>query len=468
MEMQVQANTDSNTAVQPEYMDTYVRVSWKERFGYAIGDFSTNLIWVAITTYLTFFYTDIAGISAGIIGTMLLVTRLLDGVVDIGIGVMVDRTRSVHGKARPWIKWMCVPFGLSVMVLFTAPNLGPVGSVAYAAITYFIVTVIYSALNIPYAVLNSLMTQDPYQRSMINVTRGVLSMCGGVLISVLALPLVQALGGGKMGWSLAFVMIGILSPLLLLITYKTTRERVKPVVVQKQIPLRIGLKALLRNRYWLLVVVFTTLLFLSSGISGALNIYYAQYILHNPSLVGALALAGLVPILLGMIGAAPLIKRWGKRNTVLLGMCISLVGALLVLIQPSSLEMILISTVLKTLGIAPAVATGAAMLADTVEYGEWKTGARTEGLIYSGSSLASKIGTGLGGAVVGWALAWGGYIGGVDVQSASALLAIKVLFLYVPIVIAALQVVLMMMYRLDKQYPYIMAELKALAQAQRQ
>lgn len=466
MELQAPHHSEHTSTVQPEQAGQYASIRWKERLGYGIGDFSTNLIWVAITTYLTFFYTDIAHLSAGVIGTVLLVTRLLDGVVDIGIGVLVDRTRSKHGKARPWLKWMSLPFGLSVMLLFTAPDLGATGSIFYAAITYFIVTVIYSSINIPYAALNSLITQEPYQRSMLNITRGVLSMCGGVLISVMALPLVNTLGGGKMGWSLTFVIIGLLSPLLLMITYKTTRERVKPVVVQKQIPLRIALRSLIRNKYWLLVVAFTTLVFLSSGISSALNIYYAQYILHDSGLVGVLALAGLLPIVIGMLVSAPLIKRLGKRNTVLLGMCISLAGALLVLIQPSSLEIVLLSTVLKTLGTAPAVATGAAMLADTVEYGEWKTGARIEGLIYSGSGLSSKIGTGLGGACVGWALAWGGYVGGVQFQSASALQAITTLFLYVPIVLAILQIVLMTMYQLDKRYPVIIAELKAMTNPQ--
>jgi len=443
--------------------DAYTKISLKERFGYAIGDFSTNIIWTAITTFLTFFYTDIVGISAGIVGTILLVTRLLDGVADVGIGALVDRTKSKHGKARPWIKWMAVPFGLSVMILFTAPELGHTGAIVYASLTYFIVSLIYSSINIPYGALNSLMTQDPYQRSLLSITRMVLGISGGVLISFFAMPMINTFGGGKMGWFLTFVIIGVISPLLYAITYKTTKERVKPIVVQKAIPFRVGFKALLRNKFWLIVIPFSTLIFLSSGVSGALNIYYAQYILHNPALVGALSLAGLVPIVVGMIISTPLIKKVGKRNAALIGACISLVGSLLILIDPTSFQVIMISTILKTLGIAPAVATGAAMLADTVDYGEWKTGVRTEGLIYSGHSVASKVGSGLGGAVVGWTLAFGGYVGGLEVQSDMALLSIKNLFIYVPMVLAILQIVLMSIYSLDKKYPAIMAELQALA-----
>lgn len=438
------------------------KLSLKERLGYAVGDLSTNIIWTAITTFLTFFYTDVAGISAGVVGTIFLVTRFLDGVVDLGIGALVDRTRSKHGKARPWIKWMAVPFGLSVMILFTAPNLGHTGSIIYAALTYFIVTVIYSAINIPYSALNSLMTQDSYQRSLLNITRMTLSLLGGVTISIITMPVVNAFGGGKAGWAMTFGMIGILSPFLYWITYKSSKERVKPVVVKKEIPLRKGVRALGRNKFWMIVLGFNILLFLSTGISSALNIYYAQYILHNPALVGSLALAGLVPLIIGIVLSAPLIKRIGKRNTILIGTILTVAGSLLIFVNPENFMIIMVSTVIKTLGVAPAVATGSALLADTVEYGEWKTGARTEGLIFSGASLASKIGSGLGGAVVGWALSMGGYVGGLETQSESAIGVIKALFIVVPLVLAVLQIGLMLLYTLDKKLPAILEELNGM------
>lgn len=443
--------------------ETPGKLSLKERLGYAVGDLSTNIIWTAITTFLTFFYTDIVGISAGVVGTIFLLTRFLDGVVDIGIGVLVDRTNSKHGKARPWIKWMAVPFGLSVMVLFTAPDLGNTGSIIYAAVTYFIVTVIYSAINIPYAALNSLMTQDSYQRSLLNITRMTLSLLGGVMISIITMPVVNAFGGGKSGWALTFGIIGILSPVLYWITYRTSKERVKPVVVKKAIPLRKGLRALGRNKYWLIVLVFNVFLFLSTGVSSALNIYYAQYILHNPALVGSLSLAGLVPLIIGIVLSAPLIKRIGKRNTILAGAILSAVGSVIVFIDPTNFMLIMVSTVIKTLGVAPAVATGSALLADTVEYGEWKTGARTEGLIFSGASLAPKIGSGIGGAMVGWVLSAGGYVGGLETQPDSAISAIKVLYIVVPLILVILQILLMFFYSLEKKLPAIIKELNQVA-----
>jgi glycoside/pentoside/hexuronide:cation symporter, GPH family len=298
---------------------------------------------------------------------------------------------------------------------------------------------------------------------MLNVTRMVLSLTGGVAITILTMPMVNAFGGGKMGWAITFGIIGVVSPILYAITYKTTKERVKPVVVQKEIPLRIGVRSLFRNKYWIIVLVFTTLLFFNTGISSALNIYYAQYILHNPGLVAALGIGSILPIIVGILLSAPLLKKIGKRNTIIVGAFITLAGSLLILIDSSSFPIVLASTILKTLGVAPAVATGSALLADTVEYGEWKTGARTEGLIFSGVSLASKIGSGFSGAVIGWALAMGGYVGGLNTQSEAAITAIKVLFIGFPLVLVILQIGLMFTYTLDKKMPSILAELQELS-----
>ncbi|AFC29284.1 sugar transporter family protein [Paenibacillus mucilaginosus 3016] len=441
----------------------YVKISLKEKLGYALGDFSTNIIWTAISTFLAFFYTDVAGISAAAVGTILFVTRFLDGVADLGVGVLVDKTKSRHGKARPWLLWMGIPFGLSVMLLFTAPDLGPTGSIIYAFVTYLIVNLLYSAINIPYGVLNSLMTQEPYERSLINIFRMVLAISGGVMISVATMPVVQMFGGGRQGWIITFVIIGLIAPFLYLITFKTTKERVRPTVVQKEVPLKRGVAALFRNKYWLLIVGYSALIFIAQGLGSALNIYYAQYVLKNAGLVGLLALASLLPIVVGIILSAPLVKKFGKRNTSLIGLAVSLIGALLLFVDPTNLQLVLASIVIKNLGLAPSVAIGNALFADTVEYGEWKTGIRTEGLIFSGGSLASKIGSGLGGAVVGWALAWGGYVSKLEVQPDSAVTAIKILFMYVPIAILAVQILLMLLYKLDQKYPQIVEDLKAIA-----
>jgi len=441
------------------------KVSFKEKLGYGAGDFASNIVFTAASAFLTFFYTDIVGIGAAAVGTLLLVARVFDGFVDIGVGTLVDKTSSKHGKARPWLLWAAVPFGISGILLFTAPDLGPTGALIYAYVTYLLLNVLYSAINVPYGVLNSLVTQDTYQRSLLNIFRMVGALVGAMAVTFFTMPLVNAFGGGKTGWALAFTVFGVLAALLFLITFASTKERVKPSVVEKDVPLGRSVKALFRNYFWGIMVVYMLIFYTNLTVGQAINVYYAQYILNDAGLVGTLGLIGLVPMLIALLVLAPLIKRIGKRNAAVLGTIVTIVGSLLVLIDPTSVPIVLTGTAIKNIGVAPLIATVFAMLADTVDYGEWKTGIRTAGLVYSAGSFGSKAGSGLGAALVGWLLAFGGYVGGQATISASAHSSILFMFIYLPIILGIVQLVLLSLYTLDKKYPQIMkdlAEVKAM------
>ncbi|AEI39947.1 MFS transporter [Paenibacillus mucilaginosus] len=438
------------------------KVGFKEKLGYGLGDLASGFIWTAASAFLTFFYTDVVGLSAAAVGTLLLVARVFDGFVDIGVGALIDRTKSRHGKARPWLLWLAVPFGIAGVLMFTAPDLGPTGALVYAYITYLIMNVIYSGINVPYGVLNSLITQDAYQRSVLNIFRMVMALVGAVLVTSLTMPLVAALGGGKTGWMSTFLIFGALSILLFLITFKTTTERVKPSVTQKDIPLKRGVKALFRNKYWALMVGFGIVFFTLNAAGSAVNVYYAQYVLKDASLVGILNIAGLVPILIGLFLVAPIIKKYGKRNAAFGGIIVMILGSLVMLIDPASLSVILTATVIKAIGTVPIMGTFFAMLADTVEYGEWKTGMRTEGLVYSAGSFGTKAGSGIGAALTGWILAWGGYVGGQEVQSDTTIAALQFLFIYLPVILCAVGLVILWFYKLDQKYQQIIDDLNAI------
>ncbi|AFC28615.1 sugar transporter [Paenibacillus mucilaginosus 3016] len=438
------------------------KLGFKEKLGYGLGDLASGFIWTAASAFLTFFYTDVVGLSAAAVGTLLLVARVFDGFVDIGVGALIDRTKSRHGKARPWLLWLAVPFGIAGVLMFTAPDLGPTGALVYAYITYLIMNVIYSGINVPYGVLNSLITQDAYQRSVLNIFRMVMALVGAVLVTSLTMPLVAALGGGKTGWMSTFLIFGALSILLFLITFKTTTERVKPSVTQKDIPLKRGVKALFRNKYWALMVGFGIVFFTLNAAGSAVNVYYAQYVLKDASLVGILNIAGLVPILIGLFLVAPIIKKYGKRNAAFGGIIVMILGSLVMLIDPASLPVILTATVIKAIGTVPIMGTFFAMLADTVEYGEWKTGMRTEGLVYSAGSFGTKAGSGIGAALTGWILAWGGYVGGQEVQSDTTIAALQFLFIYLPVILCAVGLVILWFYKLDQKYQQIIDDLNAI------
>jgi len=439
-------------------MDT-VKLKFKEKLGYGAGDFASNLVWTSASAFLTFFYTDIVGIGAAAVGTLLLIARVFDGFVDIGVGALVDKTKSKYGKARPWILYGAVPFGLAGILMFTAPDFGPTGALVYAYVTYLIMNVAYSSINVPYGVLNSLITQDPYERSLLNIFRMVGALVAAIVVTFFTMPLVGAFGGGKTGWALAFVVFGVLSTMLFLTTFAATKERVKPSVVQKDVPTGRAAKALFRNYYWGIMLVYMLVFYTGMAVTSAVNVYFAQYVLNDAALVGMLGLIGLGPMLVALLLLAPVIKRIGKRNAAMLGCGIVVLGSIPVIIDPTNVTLVLLGTAIKSIGTAPLIATVFAMLADTVDYGEWKTGIRTEGLVYSAGSFGSKAGSGLGAALVGWLLAFGGYVGGQTSVSGAAYNSIVFMGVYLPVIFAVVQMGLLSLYTLDKKYPQIIQEL---------
>lgn len=265
------------------------------------------------------------------------------------MGVIVDRTKSKHGKARPWLLWMSIPFGLGLILLFTAPDFGPTGSLVYAYVTYLFINLVYTAINIPYSTLNALITQEPYQRSLLNIYRMTLAMAGAALITYVTMPMVNQFGGGKTGWFVTFLIFGLLTPFMYIITFKSTKERVKPVVTEKSVPLKRAIPALLRNNYWLLMVLFCLINYIGAGLTSGLNAYYAKYILEDANLVGTLGIANLLPMLVGIPLTAPLVKRFGKRNTAMYSSVLGMIGIVIVIFNPYSVTMIILGTVLKTL-----------------------------------------------------------------------------------------------------------------------
>ncbi|KGO12916.1 sodium:melibiose symporter [Clostridium botulinum] len=438
-------------------------INFSEKLGYGLGDFACNLVWNSLSMFILYFYTDVMGMKAAIISTLMLVVRIIAGFMDIASGIVVDKTKTKYGKARPWILWMAIPFGISTILLFSIPNIGESGKLVYVVITYVLLNVIYTAINIPYGVLNSLMTQDQNERSEINIYRMFCSTAGSLCVSVLVLPFVSLFGGEQGAWIITFAIFGIVATFMFFITFKTTKERVTAVNEEKSqnISFKDGMKALIQNKYWIIIVLLLVVFFMSMGIMGGSMIYYAQYILNDKKLVGGLSIAQNIPTLIVMLTIAmPLIKKYGKRNTAILGSIIFILGSLFALIDLTSVKLIYISIIVKGTGNALISATVFALLADTIEYGEWKTNVRTEGLVYSAANFGLKIGIGLGTAIVGWLLAFSNYNGSSKIQTDTAINAINILFIWLPIILSGVQIILLKFYKLDKIYPNIISDLE--------
>lgn len=192
-----------------------------ERFCYGCGDFGCNIIYTAMSAFLLFYYTDYAGVNAAAVGTIMLVSRIFDGISDIIMGMIVDRTKSKYGKARVWILRVCVPFALAGVLLFSVPTtLGTTAKLVYVFITYNLVsTVVYTAINVPYSSLNALMTQNPYERSVLSIFRNLLATAGTLTINMVTLPLVEFFGDNAAAWTKTFCILGLLAIVAFLLPF---------------------------------------------------------------------------------------------------------------------------------------------------------------------------------------------------------------------------------------------------------
>lgn len=437
-----------------------------ERLAYGFGDFGCNIIYTAMSAFLLFYYTDYAGVSAFAVGTIMMVSRLFDGVSDIIMGVIVDRTKSKYGKARPWILRMCIPFAISGVLLFSVPtSWAETPKLIYVFITYNLVsTVVYTAINVPYSALNALMTQNPYERSVLSIFRNLLATAGTLTINIFTLPLVEFFGNNALAWTKTFFIFGIVAIIAFLYTFWGTSERVKSVAQlqsteNNDVPVLVGIKALFKNKYWIMMTGMLALFFLMYAINGGSTVYYAKDILGDKNLVGTISGIFNIVQICGMFFIAMMIKKFGKRNIFALGLVLDIIGMLILNYSNGVMSLIIISSVIRGLGNACGGATMWAMVSDTIDYGEWKTGYRTEGLVNSACSFGWKIGNGIGSALLGLILEAGGYVGTAITQTETALFSIEICFIWIPIAIYVIGLVIMSFYHLDKEFPAIIRDL---------
>lgn len=447
------------------------KISFWERFSYGCGDLGCNIIYSAMSAFLLFYYTDYVHISAGIVGTIMLVSRIFDGVTDLIMGVIVDRTKSKMGKCRPWILRMAIPFAIAGILLFSVPSgLGQTAKIAYIFITYNLVSsVIYTAINVPYATLNALITQDQYERSVLSIFRNLLATAGTLTINTFTLPLVEYFGNNAAAWTKTFVVFGFVAIAAFLCTFFGTKERVRAAenegeVQTEDVPFVTGIKALFKNKYWIMMTGMLALFFLMYSVNGGATVYYAKDILGDKNLVSTINGIFNIVQICGMFFIAMLVKKFGKRNVFALGLVLDIIGMLVLNFSGGSMAIIVVSSVIRGIGNACGGATMWAMVSDTIDYGEWKTGYRTEGLVNSACSFGYKIGNGIGSALLGLILEIGGYVGTAAVQTESALTSIKVCFVWIPILVYVCGLVIMKFYHLDKEFDGIIADLKARAQ----
>ena len=289
----------------------------------------------------------------------------------------------------------------------------------------------------------------------------ILATCGTLFIKTCTLPVVKFFGDNARAWTYTFVVFGALEILTFMITFLFTRERVNTNDDKRmEVPVILGFKALVKNKYWFMATLNLVLIFIAQGVNGSSEVYYAKEVLGNGNLVGTFSVALQVTQIICMLFIARFVKKYGKRNVLMAGAAIMIAGYGIMGSGGENLTVLIVGCMLRGIGNSGISACMFAMVTDTIEYGEWKTGIRTEGLINSAASFGQKIGNGLSNVLMGAILAVGGYVGTAATQSASAISAIKVSYIYVPIILTAVQMVVLAFYHLDKEYNSILEDIK--------
>lgn len=452
-----------------------MKIRLSEKIGYGLGDMSSSMFWKLFGAYLMIFYTDVFGISAAVVGTMFAVTRVWDSFFDPVVGAVADRTSSRWGRFRPYLLFLAVPFGVIGILTFLTPPFGQTGKIVYAFITYALMMMVYSAINVPYASLLGVMSPDPADRNTLATYRMTFAYLGSFLALLLFMPLVNAFGGGdsggpmlgwltapQAGWLMAAGVIAVVCVLLFLGCFALTKERVRPVR-QGKTSLKTDLRDLLHNRPWWILLGAGVASLVFNSIRDGATVYYFKYYVDETA-VGSISFLGLPFVLsglylavgqaaniLGVILAAPVSNRIGKRRTFMAAMAVaSVLSIAFFWLGKDQLVPIFILQALISVCAGSIFPLLWSMYADCADYSELQTGNRATGLIFSSSSMSQKFGWAFGTAITGWMLAQFGFQANA-VQSAETLQGIRMFLSLLPAVGAFLSLVFIYFYPLSEQ-----------------
>jgi len=430
--------------------NTTLKLSFKEKVGYSLGDTASHFVWDMVGFWLLFFYTDVYGISAAAAGTIMLVARFWDMAVDPVIGVVSDRTNTRWGKFRPYILFGAIPYAVLAILTFTTPHLGEIGKIIYAGATYVLLMTAYAAINLPYSALGAVMTDDTYERAGLNTYRFIAGFSGQFIVTGLALTLAEFFGHGNKarGFQYTVFMFAALSLIFFFITFQTTKERVQPPKAQKN-SLKEDLRNLFANKAWRILAIVGIISFIMFAMQNAAIAYYFNYYLGKENNVQLFNVLGTVALIVALPLSKPLAKRFGNKNVFIGSSLISGVFFMLIYLPGvHDITTIYVFNIIAKMAYAPAVPLLWTMIADSADYGEWTTGRRATGLYFSAAVFAQKAGWGIGAAIAGWILTLSQFVPNVT-QNASAITGIKLLVSVIPGVLYMSCALFMIFYKID-------------------
>lgn len=440
-------------------------LKWYNKVGYGQGDIAGNTVYAFINSFVMIYLTDTVGLNVGIIGTLIMLSKLADGVSDIIFGRLMDRTHSKMGKARPWMLYSYIGNAIALIMVFAIPeSIGETAQYAYFFIAYTLLNaVFYTANNISYGALTALVTKNGNERVQMGSIRFMFSMATNIIVSYVTVGLVGNFGGGAEGWrnvAILYAVIGLVSNTIAVFSVKELpEEELDDLDEDKEKghtetpSFLASLKIIFSNKYYIIMVCIYILMYVNSAIKGGAGTYYMTYIFHDTSLLGSFSMAYQFPILLGLIFTPFLVKKMkGMYKVNFAGNLISVVFFLgfVAAGYMNSIPLMLAALALGSFASSPLTGSLNALVAASADYTYRKDGKRIDGMMFSCSSLGIKIGSGVGTAVSGWLLQLGGYVSNAAQQPDSAIQMLHVMYLWIPFVVAILLSVLTYLMKVEK------------------
>lgn len=433
------------------------KVAISTKVFYGCGAAGQNVVSTILASFLLSYYTDTVFLGAAAVSTMFVLARILDGITDLTMGGIVDRTHTKIGKARPWIAISAPLMAVGLILLLNVPmGLADTGKLIYAYATYiFLNCIAYTIFAIAHAGLLARISLDPDDRMTTSAVSTFMNNIAGIVVGTVTVFLVQ-----KFDWRGTSIILAIALLVLVLITFFGVKETVgldveTGEVKVDDVPFKEGLPIVLKNKYFWMIMLVGIFTLLMNANAIASTIYYCNNVIGDPGYMATLMSIGQFPALVVVVIMPWFSRKFGKRQFMAIGAVILIVAFAVLGIANGNKNMVLVGTILRSIGAGPIFAGIYAFIADVVDYGEWKYGVRTEGLISSAQSIGCKIGIGFGSGVTGWVLALGGYDGKAMEQTASALSAIKFAFGWLGLIFSVFLLIVILALNVEKYLPEI-------------
>jgi GPH family glycoside/pentoside/hexuronide:cation symporter len=402
---------------------------------------------------------------------MFLVTRLWDAINDPMMGTIADRTRSRWGHFRPYLLWVAFPFGVIGVLLFTTPDLSPTWKLVYAYVTYNLMMMAYTAINIPYSSLLGVITSNNADRVSLSSFKFVGAFTGNLLVQAFTLPLVAYFGQGNkaIGFRHTMTLYAVIAVALFLITFSVVRERVQPPAGQKS-KIREDLRDLSRNTYWFILLGLGIFTLAYVAVRNGITIYYFKYYVGNENLYNSYMVSATFAVIVGIFVVERLARKYGKARMYMILMGISsLCTVAFFWLRPQDVYWMFALNIIANFTMGPTSPLMWSMYADAADWSEWKTGRRATGLVFSAATFSQKMGWMIGGALPGWLLALFHYQPNVAHQLPESILGLRLMISFIPAVGSIMCALFILLYKLDektmKQIESDLNERRAAAQA---